>query len=102
MSKSRECSFTGRFEDLERIIAYSKDAKRCAVLGGGLLGLEAAKAVYDLGLEAHVIEFSGRLMPRQIDDAGSRVLVSKLDALGVQVHLNKAAKRFSGTDVLRD
>ena len=35
-------------EDLERIIAYSKDAKRCAVLGGGLLGLEAAKAVYDL------------------------------------------------------
>jgi nitrite reductase (NADH) large subunit len=83
-------------EDLERMIAYSKGAKRCAVLGGGLLGLEAAKAVYDLGMEAHVIEFSGRLMPRQIDDAGSRVLVSKLESLGVHVHLNKAAKTILG------
>jgi nitrite reductase (NADH) large subunit len=83
-------------EDLERMIAYAKDAKRCAVLGGGLLGLEAAKAVYDLGLEAHVIEFSGRLMPRQIDDAGSRILVKKIEALGVRVLLNRGAKEIHG------
>ncbi len=43
-----------------------------AVIGGGLLGLEAAKAAYDLGLETHVVEFAPRLMPRQIDDAGSQ------------------------------
>ena len=41
-------------EDLERIIDYGKRAKRAAVIGGGLLGLEAAKAAYDLGLETHV------------------------------------------------
>ncbi len=83
-------------EDLERMIAYAKGAKTCAVLGGGLLGLEAAKAVYDLGLEAHVIEFSGRLMPRQIDDAGSRILVKKIEALGVRVLLNRGAKEIHG------
>ena len=38
------------------------------VIGGGLLGLEAAKAAYDLGLQTHVIEFAPRLMPRQVDD----------------------------------
>ena len=40
------------------------------MIGGGLLGLEAAKAVRDLGLETHVVEFAPRLMPRQVDDAG--------------------------------
>ncbi len=84
-------------EDLERMIAHSTKATKCAVLGGGLLGLEAAKAVHDLGLEAHVIEYNGRLMPRQIDDAGSRVLVNKIRALGVQVHLNCGAKEIHGS-----
>ena len=83
-------------EDLEQIIAYGKRAKRAAVIGGGLLGLEAAKAAYDLGLETHVVEFAPRLMPRQIDDAGSRVLVKQIEALGVQVHLNKATKEVHG------
>ena len=56
------------------------------------LGLEAAKAAYDLGLETHVVEFAPRLMPRQIDDDGSNILVSKIEELGVQVHLNKATE----------
>jgi nitrite reductase (NADH) large subunit len=83
-------------EDLQHIIEYSKKAKRCAVIGGGLLGLEAAKAAYDLGMETHVIEFAPRLMPRQIDEAGSRTLVSKIEELGVTVHLNKATKEIHG------
>jgi nitrite reductase (NADH) large subunit len=83
-------------EDLDRIIAYGEKAKKAAVIGGGLLGLEAAKAAYDLGLETHVVEFATRLMPRQIDDAGSKVLVGKINALGVQVHLNKNTKAFLG------
>lgn len=82
--------------DLEQIIAYGAKSKRCAVIGGGLLGLEAAKAAYDLGLETHVIEFAPRLMPRQIDDAGSRILVQKIEALGVKVHLNKSTKEIHG------
>lgn len=83
-------------EDLDRIIAYGATVKKAAVIGGGLLGLEAAKATYDLGLETHVVEFAPRLMPRQIDDNGSRVLVGKINALGVQVHLNKNTKEILG------
>src|SRR5215510_14686010 len=81
-------------DDLQRIMAYATDVNRCAVIGGGLLGLEAAKAAYDLGLETHVVEFAPRLMPRQIDDTGSKVLVGKINALGVQVHLNKNTKEI--------
>lgn len=83
-------------DDLEQIIAYGQTARRCAVIGGGLLGLEAAKAAYDLGLETHVIEFASRLMPRQVDDAGSRLLVNKIESLGVRVHLNKSTKEVLG------
>ena len=83
-------------EDLERIMAYAKEVKRCAVIGGGLLGLEAAKAAYDLGLETHIVEFAPRLMPRQVDDAGSRLLVKKIESLGVHVHLNQATKQVLG------
>lgn len=83
-------------EDLQHIIDYSKKSKRCAVIGGGLLGLEAAKAAYDLGLETHVIEFAPRLMPRQIDNDGSRILVSEIKALGVSVHLNKGTREVHG------
>ncbi len=82
--------------DLEQIIEYAQQGGRAAVIGGGLLGLEAAKAAYDLGLETHVIEFASRLMPRQVDDAGSRVLVQKIEQLGVKVHLNKATQAILG------
>ena len=78
-------------EDLELIIAYATKAKSGGVIGGGLLGLEAAKALIDLGVpETHVIEFAPRLMPRQIDSAGSGMLLSKLKSLGLQIHLNKS------------
>ncbi len=83
-------------EDLQRIIDYAAQAKRCVVIGGGLLGLEAAKAAYDLGLETHVVEFAPRLMPRQVDDAGSRMLVKKIESLGVHVHLGKSTKAIQG------
>ena len=82
--------------DLEKIIEYGQSVKRCAVIGGGLLGLEAAKAAHGLGLKTHVIEFAPRLMPRQLDDAGSRILVQKIEELGVRVHLNKATKEVTG------
>lgn len=82
--------------DLEMIIDYAKHSKKAAVIGGGLLGLEAAKAALDLGLETHVLEFAPRLMPRQIDDAGSKILVQKIEELGVQVHLNKATDEVLG------
>lgn len=87
-------------EDLDAIIAYGKKAKSAAVLGGGLLGLEAAKAVLDLGLKAHVVEFAPRLMPRQLDEAGSGILRKKLEGLGISVHLNKNTQQIEGNGKL--
>ena len=84
-------------EDLDAIIEYSKKSKRAAVLGGGLLGLEAAKAMLDLKQETHVIEFASRLMPRQLDEAGSDSLISKMESLGVNLHLNKNTTQVSGS-----
>ena len=83
-------------EDLQSIIEYARTARSCAVIGGGLLGLEAAKAAYDLGLETHVVEFAPRLMPRQIDDSGSHLLVRQIEDLGVHVHLRKATQQVLG------
>ncbi|MEO0795215.1 MAG: nitrite reductase large subunit NirB [Verrucomicrobiota bacterium] len=83
-------------EDLEQIIAYGGTVEKAAVIGGGLLGLEAAKAAFDLGLETHVIEFAPRLMPRQVDEAGSRILKDKIEELGVKVHLGTATDKVLG------
>lgn len=84
-------------EDLDLIRAYAKQARHGAVMGGGLLGLEAAKALLDLGIpHAHVIEFASRLMPRQIDSAGSHILETRLAKLGLQIHLNKSTLAVEG------
>ncbi|HSU39339.1 MAG TPA: nitrite reductase large subunit NirB, partial [Polyangiaceae bacterium] len=83
-------------EDLIGIRDYAKRSKRAVVMGGGLLGLEAAKAVHEMGLETHVVEFAPRLMPRQLDGAGSRLLLRSIRKLGVEVHLNVSAQRVLG------
>lgn len=85
-------------EDLEDMIGYGKKCKSAAVIGGGLLGLEAAKALVDMDLKAHVVEFAPRLMPRQIDDAGSKMLQSKIEDLGVSIHLSKQTSQIVGGD----
>ncbi|MCD0489139.1 nitrite reductase large subunit NirB [Pedobacter sp. MC2016-14] len=84
-------------EDLDLISNYARKAKTAAVIGGGLLGLEAAKALIDLGIEqTSIVEFAPGLMPRQIDAAGSNMLASKLANLGLQIHLNKNTSSIEG------
>ena len=84
-------------EDLELMTAHAKKATTGAVIGGGLLGLEAAKAMIDLGVtNTHVIEFAPRLMPRQIDDAGSNILKNKLEQLGLSIHTSKNTAEILG------
>lgn len=87
-------------EDLEQIIAYGKTVKRAAILGGGLLGLEAGKALLDMNLEAQVVEFASRLMPRQLDDDGSDMLKSKIESLGIEILLNKNTSKILGEERL--
>jgi nitrite reductase (NADH) large subunit len=86
-------------EDLEMMTSWAKKARTGAVIGGGLLGLEAAKAMLDLGItNTHVIEFAPRLMPRQIDEAGSNILKTKLQALGLSIHTSTNTTDIVGDD----
>src|SRR6188508_1592313 len=86
-------------EDLELIKSYAAKSRSAAVMGGGLLGLEAAKALLDLGLpETHIIEFAPRLMPRQVDSMASLLLQSKLKQLGLQMHLNRSTTQIHGAE----
>ncbi|SAK41484.1 nitrite reductase [NAD(P)H] large subunit [Caballeronia glebae] len=88
--RDRDGCFVYRtIEDLEAMQACGARSKTGTVVGGGLLGLEAAKALRDMGLETHVIEFAPRLMAVQVDDGGARVLRAKIEALGVTVHTGK-------------
>ena len=83
-------------EDLDAIRESARSARVAAVLGGGLLGLEAAKALVDLGLETHVVETNDRLMSRQLDSAGARLLRRSIEALGVHVHLSAMTEAVLG------
>lgn len=86
-------------EDLELMTAYAKKAKKGAVIGGGLLGLEAAKAMIDLGVtDTTVIEFAPRLMPRQIDEAGSNLLKGKLENIGLKILTSTNTSEILGED----
>ncbi|HEV2429914.1 MAG TPA: nitrite reductase large subunit NirB [Burkholderiales bacterium] len=91
----RGCFVYRTIEDLEEIAAQAKRARVGAVVGGGLLGLEAAKALHDLGLETHVVEFAPRLMSVQLDDAAGRLLRRKIEALGAIVHVSKNTKEIT-------
>lgn len=89
-------------EDLEMMKDHAKTAKTGAVIGGGLLGLEAAKAMLDLGVsDTHVIEFAQRLMPRQIDDSGSNILKTKLEPLGLKIHTSKNTLEILGDETIK-
>jgi len=83
------CYVYRTIEDLEAIRAAAATSRAGVVVGGGLLGLEAAKALKDLGLSTHVVEFAPRLMAVQIDEGGARVLRQKIAALGVGIHTGK-------------
>jgi nitrite reductase (NADH) large subunit len=83
-------------EDVDAIREWARASRRAAVIGGGLLGLEAAKAAHDLGLETHVVECAPRLMPRQVDAAGGEILRGAIEKLGVQVHVGAQTQAIVG------
>ncbi|WP_417227940.1 nitrite reductase large subunit NirB [Amphritea sp.] len=85
----QQCLVYRTLDDLDAIAAAAKNATVGTVVGGGLLGLEAAKALTDLGLKTHVVEFAPRLMAVQLDDGGGALLRQKIEALGVSVHTEK-------------
>ncbi|GHH39109.1 nitrite reductase large subunit NirB [Streptomyces umbrinus] len=87
-NKDAEGCFVYRtIEDLLAIEEYAKErATTGAVVGGGLLGLEAAGALKGLGLTSHIVEFAPRLMPVQVDDGGGAALLRTIEDMGLSVH----------------
>jgi nitrite reductase (NADH) large subunit len=88
-NKGQDCFVYRTVEDLKAIEASAKKSRIGAVIGGGLLGLEAAGALKALGLETHVIEFAPVLMAEQLDRQGGLQLRRKIEQMGVRVHTSK-------------
>ena len=83
-------------EDCKKIIEYSHLYKKAAVIGGGLLGLEAARGLLNLGMEVNVIHLSDYLMERQLDTAGAILLKKELEKQGMNFLLKKATEEILG------
>ncbi len=86
------CLVYRTIDDLLAIEASAKVSKVGVVVGGGLLGLEAANALKQAGLQTHVVEFAPQLMAVQLDQAGGNLLKEKIESLGVTVHTQKATQ----------
>ncbi|MCW3036799.1 MAG: nirB1, partial [Actinobacteria bacterium] len=85
-------------DDCNEMTSYAAGHRRVAVIGGGLLGLEAARGMLNHGLEVHVIHQSAHLMNQQLDAKGGAVLKATVENLGLQVHLEKSTTAVLGDD----
>ena len=85
-------------EDTNAMIAASRPGARTVVIGGGLLGLEAAAGMAARGAEVTVIHLMGHLMERQLDPAAAYLLQRDLEGRGIRVHCKGATKAILGTD----
>jgi nitrite reductase (NADH) large subunit len=98
----KEGVFTLRtLDDARAIKAYAQQVATAVVIGGGLLGLETARALHTAGLDVTVVEFFPYLLPRQLDQEGAQVLQSLLEAQGLQVITGATTEAVLG-DVCAD
>lgn len=97
-AESKDCFVYRTIEDLNAIEACARRSQCGAVVGGGLLGLEAAGALKNLGIETHVVEFAPMLMAEQLDSMGGEQLKRKIESMGVMVHTNKNTQEIVQSD----
>lgn len=83
-------------KDADNIKASMKKAKNAVVIGGGLLGLEAAWELKQSGLNVTVVEFMSTLLPRQLDESGAKIFKSYVDKCGVTIMLGESAEEILG------
>ncbi|MGH9763192.1 MAG: NAD(P)/FAD-dependent oxidoreductase, partial [Blastocatellia bacterium] len=83
-------------EDCDQIVSYGRRVRKAAVIGGGLLGLEAARGLLNQGLEVHVVHLMGHLMEVQLDPHAGSILKGTLEKMGVHVHLEKSTTAILG------
>ncbi len=85
-------------EDCRELLETAKRFKKAIVIGGGVLGLEAARGLLNLGLEVNVVHNTDYLMQRQLDAKASRMLQKQLEQQGMQFLLGKVTKEICGTN----
>jgi nitrite reductase (NADH) large subunit len=83
-------------DDAFAIKDHARSSRRAVVIGGGLLGLESARALKYLGLDVTVIEFYKHLLPRQLDEDGADVLSKQIEKMGIRVILEATIDKLSG------
>jgi len=88
-------------DDALAILDYLRDHPRVAVLGGGLLGLEIARAIRGRGAEVRVVEFFDRLLPRQLDPAAASILKGQIEKTGIAVRLGAVSREIFGGEEVR-
>ena len=94
------CHVYRTIEDLNAIQASGAEAQIGVVVGGGLLGLEAANALKNMALATHVVEFAPALMGTQLDEGGATMLRAMIEELGVAVHTGKNTRRIVAADAV--
>ncbi|PTN34212.1 NADPH-nitrite reductase [Bacillus sp. Rc4] len=85
-------------KDTDTMLAASKQYKKAAVIGGGLLGLEAARGLLNLGMDVSVIHLAPFLMERQLDATAGRLLQNELEKQGMTFLLEKQTEEIVGDD----
>jgi nitrite reductase (NADH) large subunit len=83
-------------DDCQRMVEYAANARRAVVIGGGLLGLEAARGLLNRGVEAHVAHVTTHPMNVQLDRPAGKILKKSLESMGVRLHLQKRANVVLG------
>jgi nitrite reductase (NADH) large subunit len=85
-------------KDADEILRYSEGKKRVIMIGGGVLGLEAANSLRKIGHEVSIIEFFPRLLPRQMDPDGAAILKKQMEGMGFTFHLDTKSKEVVGEE----
>ncbi len=88
-------------DDCNRIMQSASTARSAVVIGGGLLGLEAARGLLNWGLDTHVVHLTTHLMDAQIDAAGGAVLKRRLEEMGLHTHVQKRTSALLGNGHVR-
>lgn len=94
----KDCYVYRTIADLDEIASCAKRSKTGVVVGGGLLGLEAAGALRKLNVETHIVEFADVLMAEQLDTMGGALLRKKIEAMNISIHTLKNTKRIMDTE----
>jgi len=84
------------WEDIVGINKSLSGAKKAVVIGGGLLGLEAAHKISEMGIKVSLIEGMPRLLPKQLDEEGSDIFRNKVESLGISVFCGTSVVGFEG------